>query len=270
MVDVADLTACGLSADAIATRVANGRLFRVYRGVYGVIPNLTLEGQFLAAVKACGPDAVLSHFSAAVLYGWFDWDGRFPEVTVTNPRKHQGIFSHRSGDIERTIFKGIPVAPPARVIRDLAGKLPYVGVRRAVNEALNRGQIKPVDLVTARHRGACKLRKILLTAAPTRNEYEDLVNELLHRAGIGAPEVNRRRRRLRAGLPLARAARDPRGRQRALPRPPRGPRQRPGTSGRAGGSRRDRGPNDVEGGRDRARDDGRAGARGAREQSYSG
>jgi predicted transcriptional regulator of viral defense system len=120
VVDVADLTACGLSADAIATRVENGRLSRVYRGVYGVIPNLTLEGQFLATVKACGPDAVLSHFSAAVLYGWFDWDGRFPEITVTNPRQHRGILTHRSAEVERTIFKGIPVAPPARVIRDLA------------------------------------------------------------------------------------------------------------------------------------------------------
>jgi very-short-patch-repair endonuclease len=66
------------------------------------------------------------------------------------------------------------------------------GTRRAVNEALIRGQIKPVDLVTSHHRGAENLREILVTAAPTRNEYEDLVNELLHRAGIGPPEVNRR------------------------------------------------------------------------------
>ena len=71
VLDVADLRRCGLSADAIASRVANGRLFPKYRGVYGVIPDLTVEREFLAAAKACGPSAVLSHFSAGVLHGWF-------------------------------------------------------------------------------------------------------------------------------------------------------------------------------------------------------
>jgi very-short-patch-repair endonuclease len=193
VVDVTDLRRCGLSATAIAWRVANGRLFKLHRGVYSVIPNLTVEGLFLAAVKACGLGAVLSHFSAAVLYGWFVWDGRFPEVTAPEERERPGIYSHRSTHIERVVVKGIPVTPPLRTIIDLSGKLPYAGTRRAVNEALNRGQIKPVDLVTSHHRGAKNLREILLTAAPTRNEYEDLVLELLHRAGLGPSEVNRRR-----------------------------------------------------------------------------
>jgi very-short-patch-repair endonuclease len=136
---------------------------------------------------------VLSHFSAAVLHGWFEWDGRFPEVTAPRERERPGIYSHRSVHIERTVVKGIPVTPPVRTLIDLSGKLAYAGTRRAVNEALNRGQIKPVDLVTSRHRGAKNLREILLTAAPTRNEYEDLVLELLHGAGLGPSEVNRRR-----------------------------------------------------------------------------
>jgi hypothetical protein len=193
VVDAADLRACGLSRDAIATRVANGRLFRLHRGVYSVIPNLTVRGLFLAAVKACGAGAVLSHFSAAVLFGWFSWDRRFPEVTTGNTRRHPGIRTHRSKAVERVLYMGIPVTPPARTLRDLSGTLPDKALRRAVNEALNREQIRPIDLVTARHPGAPRLRRILSSAAPTRNEYEDLVNELLHRAGIPAPEVNRRR-----------------------------------------------------------------------------
>jgi very-short-patch-repair endonuclease len=195
VLDVSDLRRCGLSAEAISWRVAQGRLFRRYRGVYGVIPNLTLEGEFLAAVKACGPSAVLSHFSAAVLYGWFDWDGRFPEVTATHPRTHHGIYAHRSQCIERVIHRGIPVTPPARVILDLAAELPLAGLRRAVNEALNRGQIKVSELVTRRHRGAAKLRKILATAAPTRNEYEDIVLAVIHQGGLSTPDVNVRRGR---------------------------------------------------------------------------
>jgi very-short-patch-repair endonuclease len=193
VVDTADLRACGLTPNAIATRVANGRLFRVHRGVYAVIPNLTVRGLLLAAVRACGEGAMVSFFSAAVLYRWFVWDGRVPEVTAVNPRRHAGIRTHRSADTEFVIVHGIPVTSPARTIRDLAAVLPYKKLRRAVNEALIREQLRPIDLVGGRHRGARKLRRILATAAPTRNEYEDLVNELLHRAGIPAPEVNRRR-----------------------------------------------------------------------------
>jgi very-short-patch-repair endonuclease len=93
------------------------------------------------------------------------------------------------------IHRGIPVAPPARVIMDLAGKLPLAGRRRAVNEALNRGQVKVSDLVTRRHRGAAKLRKIIATAAPTRNEYEDIVLAVLHQGDLPTPDVNVRRGR---------------------------------------------------------------------------
>jgi very-short-patch-repair endonuclease len=195
VVHIADLRRCGLSANQVTQRVANGHLFPKYRGVYSVIPNLTVEGEFLAAVLACGPGAVLSHFSAAVLHGWFEWDGRYPEVTAVNSRSHKGIRSHRSQSIERMVRAGIPVTPPARTLIDLSGGLPYVGVRRGVNEALNRGQIKASDLVTCHHRGAAKLRKILATAAPTRNEYEDVVNEIIHQAGLPRPDVNVRRGR---------------------------------------------------------------------------
>ena len=42
----------------------------VHRGVYVVgYPNLTRNGHFMAAVLACGDQAALSHFSAAVLWG---------------------------------------------------------------------------------------------------------------------------------------------------------------------------------------------------------
>jgi hypothetical protein len=59
VLDVHELAACGLTREAIRTRARNGRLFPIYRGVYAVgHPDIPLEGLFLAAVKACGPDAV--------------------------------------------------------------------------------------------------------------------------------------------------------------------------------------------------------------------
>ena len=67
IVTLDDLRSCGLSQQAVSKRVQAGRLFRRFRGVYSVVPNPPLEGCFLAAVLACGPGAVLSHFSAAAL-----------------------------------------------------------------------------------------------------------------------------------------------------------------------------------------------------------
>ena len=92
-----ELRSCGLSRDAVESRVRSGHLHPLYRGVYSVgHTKLTLEGAFLAAVKACGPTAHLSHFSAAALYGLVRWDYRYPQVTVTAKRRHAGIRIHRT------------------------------------------------------------------------------------------------------------------------------------------------------------------------------
>ena len=49
-----ELRSCGLSRDAVETRVRNGHLHPLYRGVYAVgHANLKQEAAFLAAVKAC-------------------------------------------------------------------------------------------------------------------------------------------------------------------------------------------------------------------------
>jgi predicted transcriptional regulator of viral defense system len=94
-----ELRACGLSRDAVVVRASNGRLHRLHRAVYAVgHDNPPLEGRFLAAVKACGPDAVLSHFSAAALLGLIPWENRYLEVTVlgSSTRVHGGIRVHRT------------------------------------------------------------------------------------------------------------------------------------------------------------------------------
>jgi very-short-patch-repair endonuclease len=189
VLDVHELAACGLTREAIRTRARNGRLFGIYRGVYAVgHPDIPLEGLFLAAVKACGPDAVLSHFSAAALYRLLKWDGRFPEITAPTRRCHPGIRAHKSQTIERTFHKGIPVTTPARTLIDLASILPFKALRRAVNEALNQRLVTPGQLVATNHRGAKKLRRILATAAPTRNDFEDMVHAVLE--GLPKPLVN--------------------------------------------------------------------------------
>ena len=177
----------------------HGWVYLMAARVYAVgHTNLKLEGRFLAAVKACGPTAVLSHFSAAALYELVRWDHRHPEVTTKNDRIHQGIRAHRSSMLEvqdTTRHKGIPVTTPARTLVDLASALPYKPLRRAVREAQRnlttiRQIIDTLDRLGPR-RGSANLTKILTSGhAPTRSELEDAVLDLLLNAGFQRPDVN--------------------------------------------------------------------------------
>src|SRR3982074_2652796 len=59
----------GLTSIAITHRISKGRLHPVFRGVYAVgRRQLTRRAQWMAAILSCGPDAVLSHSSAAALW----------------------------------------------------------------------------------------------------------------------------------------------------------------------------------------------------------
>src|SRR5215217_8258330 len=98
-----ELRQCGLNREAVRDRVRAGQLHRLHRAVYAVGHRaVSLEGQLLAAVKSLGPDAVLSHFSAAALWGFVDWDGRHPEVTVCRmgARRRAGIRVHPTNGLE--------------------------------------------------------------------------------------------------------------------------------------------------------------------------
>jgi predicted transcriptional regulator of viral defense system len=127
---LADLQSCGLNRAAVTTRVRLGTFHRPHRGVYAVgHANPPRELRFLAAVKACGPTAVLSHFSAAELWGFYETEAqRVPEVTVVGEgtRARPGIRVHRTAalaDRDRRRFNGIPVTSPARALLDLAARL---------------------------------------------------------------------------------------------------------------------------------------------------
>ena len=195
VLSVIELEACGLNRQAIAVRVNNGRLHPKYRGVYAVgHPALTVEGEFLAAVKACGPDACLSHYSSAALDGYVRWDGRRVEVTVRggSHREHEGIRIHRTialppQDCRRV--RGIPTTAPARTLLDLAATLGPRSLRRAVRQA------------QATHR--VNLREIA-----------EVLTRFERRKGQQAPVP--RRAHGRPGLPLAGPAARPRGGRRQV------------------------------------------------------
>jgi hypothetical protein len=199
VVDVDELRACGLDKRAVARRVAAGRLHPLYKRVYAVgHPNVPVRGQLLAAVKACGPGSVISHFAAAVLWGMFKWDGRYPDVMVPRNRQHPGIRTHRArlDDLDVTHRHGIPVTTPSRTLIDLAATLPAERLRRITRQALSDGLVTIPQLTEALRRlapsrGCRKLRAIVAKGhVPTRSELEDAVLDLIEAGGLSAPEVN--------------------------------------------------------------------------------
>ena len=202
VLSLAELRACGLTRDGVWVRVRNGRLHPMHRGVYAVgHGNPPLEGCFLAAVKACGQGAVLSHVSAAALWGFVEWEDRHPEVTVAGSatRLVPRMRVHRTSCFEPqdvTRCQGIPVTSPARTLVDLAAVYEYRGLRRAVRQAqaLQRANVRELVDVLQRlgpRRGTRNLRRIVATgAAPTRSELEDVVLDLLLRGGLEHPDVN--------------------------------------------------------------------------------
>jgi very-short-patch-repair endonuclease len=190
-----ELRRCGLSGRQVKRA---GWLHRVHVGVYAVgHANLTLEGRFLAAVKACGPTALLSHRAAAAHFGFLPWEERLIDVTVPGDRRPAGIRAHRSTRAEGKRERGIPTTTPARTLLDLAAtRIPDEGLRRAVREAQAQRRVHVRDLraALAQHRGrrgTARLASFIEDGpAPTRSALEDAVLDLIEQAGLPRPRIN--------------------------------------------------------------------------------
>lgn len=200
VLSIHQLRACGLEDHAIARRVREGALHRLYRGVYAVgHPGLTLRGRFRAAVLACGDSAALSHFAAAAAWGFWNWDERRIDVTIgSGTRDIDGIRVHRSRTLERDVRVryGIRVTSPARTLLDLAAVLPHGALRRVARRAqaqraVSIRQILELLEQANGHRGAERLRAVVADGpAPTRSDLEDLLLDLLDEAKVERPEIN--------------------------------------------------------------------------------
>ena len=89
---------------AVHQRVRRRRLHRVHAGSTRSVIGCAPGGRILAAVMACGPDALLSHRSAAHLWG-LGRDHGAGSIDVTAPNRRgrvpAGISAHRSGSLRR-------------------------------------------------------------------------------------------------------------------------------------------------------------------------
>src|SRR4051812_1851321 len=92
VVSRAELLAAGVTPEEIRRRVRKGALIRVHKGVYRVGHRApSLEASYLAAVKACGPGAVLSGRAAAHLLGLVRGAAPAPEVSTETVRRVRGV-----------------------------------------------------------------------------------------------------------------------------------------------------------------------------------
>jgi hypothetical protein len=147
-----DLERLGFSKMAIDHRVTSGRLHLITPGVYAVgRPELTPKGRWMAAVLACGDGAVLSHRSAAELWGiGYEEDKRI-DVTVLRRtkirRKGLKVRCRPSlAGLSLVVRFGIPVTHPVQTLIDVATELKPLRLERAVNEADKLDLVDPETL----------------------------------------------------------------------------------------------------------------------------
>lgn len=205
LITLSQLEAQGLTRQGVQERVVVGRLHRIHQTVYSLTPGVMTErGRFMAAVLACGPEAVLSHRAAAYLWGIVDEWHEPIDVTAPNRRGRSpdGVAAHRDGSlqpIDKATRHGIPCTSLARTLLDYAGVEPEWKVRKAVSEAevlhiLDRGAVRSVLRRGRRRRGVARLRLIMDTLHPltrrTRSELERRFLALCAKAEIPQPEVN--------------------------------------------------------------------------------
>lgn len=192
----------GMGRRAVEERLRSGRLHLLHLGVYAVGHRvLSRDGRWMAAVLASGAGAVLSHRSAAVLWGLIrSWSG---EIEVTRPgtfRRRSGIHAHRGvvREDEWEVVDGIPVTAPFRTVFDLAAVLKQRELERAWHEASVRRLTAQVSLPVLLERypgrrGARNLRALLESERPegiTRNGFEEAFLALVDGHGLPRPRMN--------------------------------------------------------------------------------
>lgn len=195
VVSRAQLWEMGFDDSAILRRVRAGRVHRIHLGVDAVGHTvLSRNARYLAAVLAAGDGAVLSHRSAAILWGIHRSDAAPIDVSVPRTcgfRSTRSIAVHRPRLApEQTTHAGVRVTPPGPTLQDLAIAVP----RRTLEKAAEMAEALRLDVtLDPDHPGAARLARVLERHDPhttTRSPLEDEFLELCDRHGVPRPLVN--------------------------------------------------------------------------------
>lgn len=195
----------GLSRHAVDRLVRAGRLVVVRRGLYQMGPIPLPRATERAAVLAGGPDARVSHRTAARLHEMLE-SGQHPNpVEISIPRRvrrrMEGVRIHRVRDLradEATVIDGIPVTTPARTLLDIGETEAARVIEQAYATALRMRLVTPGTMRTVverhpAHRGAPLWRRLLAEhggPAFTRSEAEEMLLDIVRTARLPRPELN--------------------------------------------------------------------------------
>jgi Protein of unknown function (DUF559) len=157
----------------------------------------------MAAVLACGPGAVLSHRSAAALWGIRPTIRTAIEVMTPGRvgRRRAGIEVHdaaslRATDVTRVDH--IPCTTVARTLFDLAAVVDRHALERAYDQAevlgaLDRKAVEDLLVRSSRRAGLATLRAVVEGDRPpalTRSELEKRFLAICSAAALPRPQVN--------------------------------------------------------------------------------
>jgi very-short-patch-repair endonuclease len=206
VVSLEQVVELGVAQTTVRGWVASQRLIRLHRSVFAVgHASLRAEGNYLAAVLACGRGAALSHVSAAALWGLRPSAAATIDVTspIRSGRRKPGLRVHRGDRLhadEVSTVRGVPCTTVARTLLDLAAVRPVWAIRSAVEtaERLELFDLRTVTVLLARHRrrrGVARLREVLSAfddeVLRARSETEARFYHLFVEHRLAPPLVNR-------------------------------------------------------------------------------
>jgi very-short-patch-repair endonuclease len=194
------LEAVGITRGSYNHRVAAGALHQVLPSVLSVVhPLIEPLAAETAALLYAGDDAVISHDSAAALWGLTS-SPAFVALTVVgrHVRARPGLHVHQVAGLDirdARLHKGFPVTSPARTLIDCAWT-PNIG--DLLNEARALRLVKDSEIYAAIDRcpgrkGTGPLRALLegeKDTGYTRSEAERVLKRLVHESGIERPIFN--------------------------------------------------------------------------------
>jgi predicted transcriptional regulator of viral defense system len=196
------LAALGFGRHEIGRLLQRGRLHVVHGGVYAVgHPGLSRLGFRMAAVLAAGDGAVLSHRSAAALWGIREPARRTIELTAPRQvrRPHLKVCAATLPADEVTLHNGIPVTTPARTLLDLAALLDEHRLARAAERAEALRLTSPTSLAELtdrypRRKGTPNIKRLIednrIMPTTTANDLERRFLTFLDASELPRPLVN--------------------------------------------------------------------------------
>jgi very-short-patch-repair endonuclease len=193
-----ELIAAGVTRGQRRTLLRREHLFRVHEDVFFTTDRPTRESCWLAAVKRCGRQALLSFWSAAVLWRLVDEGGDRPHVTVPHRKgkcSPKGIYLHRTTRPDAGDMRShIPVTTLHRTIDDVARTATpstLIAILRAA-ERDHRLELSELSAIAT----SAKLRRALRRYVPgeglTESPAEALFYAIVARTSLPRPLLQRR------------------------------------------------------------------------------